>query len=729
MNLFALSGLLTCVISFIFAVFSWVKGKKFFNKIFAVLNLAIAIWGLGAFKFSTTLDQEAVFFWIRVGHVGVILIPVFFIHFILEFLEIKKKKIVFASYMIGGIFFVLNITDWLGLTKVFIINLRYVFNSFYVDSPPGPAYPLFVAFFFFSTVWAHYYGLKYLKISSGLKRMQLRYFLLASALAFTGGGTAFLMVFNIDIYPTLHFTICLYPVIMTYAIFRYRLMDIKVALTRAGIFTFVYILVLGVPFGIGAMAKAPLSRISSNWWLLPMFLLTILASAGPFIYIKLQRRIESRLRAEEFKSQEALRRLSHNMLRFANLDKLLKLIVHQLIKILKIKFALIYLHDAETNQYVLKSFWQLEEHIKPPAEFSEHSPLIKDLYLRRLPIVAEEVKLFVSRGPSAHIKGLLSTLSRLKTNTVIPSFLRNDLLGFLVLSDRRSNSAFSHEDLNLLMVLSNEAALAIENAQFHQKEKSILAERSRRQALADMAPGASHQFNNRLVSIGSSAEIALLKLENIKIDELRNEDVKRSLRDIKNSLELIDKEVYKGKEITSAILKRSKAKVEFQKINVPELIKDTYRLVLISRSHSALKGFREPKFELVILNEIPDIFASEALLQDCFYNLIDNAFDAIDCASKEKITQYQGRVKAILKQESQSLIIQIKDNGIGIRKGSQRKLFVPYFTTKATAYKGSGLGLYVIRDFIEMHHGTITCDSEYGKGAVFTIKLPVKNFK
>ena len=160
MNPFALSCLLAFASSLALGIFSWVKGKKFLNKIWAIFNLAVAIWGLGGFKFSTTLDQGAVFFWLRFGHIGVILIPLLFIHFVFEFLEVRKPKVLFTTYAIGLIFLTLNITDWLGATKVFIVNLRYVFNSFYVDSPPPPLYILFVIFYFWTVGFAHYYGIK-----------------------------------------------------------------------------------------------------------------------------------------------------------------------------------------------------------------------------------------------------------------------------------------------------------------------------------------------------------------------------------------------------------------------------------------------------------------------------------------------------------------------------------------------------------------------------------------
>jgi len=563
---------------------------------------------------------------------------------------------------------------------------------------------------------------------------RIKYVFLAFVIAAIG-PIDFIPNYGIEFYPFGFLFVGLGLMILNYAIVRYQLMDINIALTRAGIFAIVYTLVLGIPFAISGLVKEPLSRVAPNsWWFLPMSLLVVLASLGPFIYIKLQKRIESRLRADEFKSHEALRRLSHNMLRFSNLDNLLKLIVHQLVKIMKLKFAAIYIFDVKRNKYILKNYWRpmqpLDSTFEPTREFSKESALIKDLYMRRLPIATEEVKLIAPKDISPHVKELLSALSHLRANSVIPSFLRNDLVGFVVLSNKRTNVAFTQEDLNLLMVLSNEVGLAVENAQFHQKEKMVLVEKSRREALADMAPGASHQFNNRLVAISSSAELLLLKLEGLKMDKLNDEKVKGVLKDAKSTLELIDKEVYKGKEITSAILKRAKAKVDFQKINIRGLIENAYRLVLISHSRSGVGGFKEPKFKLKPLNDIPVMFGSEALLQDCFYNLIDNAFDAISDALREKSgVMTQGEVIVSLKAEKNTLAIEVKDNGIGLTKENQKKLFTPYFTTKASSSKGSGLGLYVIMDFVEMHGGSIRCESEYGKGTTFIVRLPIEKRK
>jgi signal transduction histidine kinase len=730
MNHFAISTLITAISTFLLGLF--ILGRDVKSRVyrsFAFYSFSITAWGGCVALHGFTTVESTSLLAARLLHIGAALIPVTLIHFVFVFIDGSiygiRKKILQILYFVA-LFFIL-----LSFTPVFVNKVSPRYNVPFLMHPGGVWYHVFVFYF----VMLISYGLYKMFIeyisSSGVRHNQMKYLFWSSLLGYMGGVDNFLIIYDVCIFPLYPYgtyAVPVYVIVTSYAIVRYRLMDITVALTRAGIFAVVYALVLGIPFGVGAM-------FPEFGWAAPLFLMAILASAGPFIYMKIQKRVESRLRMEEFRSHRELRRLAHNMLRFTDLERLLSLIVHHLVKIMKLKFAAVYLSDEMGDRYALKSFWQPGGQVDLPGAFLKDSPLVKDFNLRRLPIVTEELKLFGSTNTSPRLKELADTLLALKVNIVIPAFLHRSLFGFLVLSNKRTNLSFSQEDLNLLMVLSNTAALAIENAQFYQKERSVLVEKSRREALADMAPGASHQFNNRLVAISSSVELLLLKLENLKPNNSVDKSTEAFLEDTKNTLELIDQEVYKGKEITSAILKRSKTKTDFQKLDILKLLKNTYSLVLIGHSKpGSPKRFKEPAFDITYSDQIPNIYANEALLQDSFYNLFDNACDAIG----EKFTfisqgslrikeglSFKGKIEVVLKKQGQILVIQVKDNGMGLKEENKRKLFTPYFTTKASSGKGSGLGLYVIRDFIEMHNGTISYDSEYTAGTTFSIRLPI----
>ncbi len=103
-------------------------------------------------------------------------------------------------------------------------------------------------------------------------------------------------------------------------------------------------------------------------------------------------------------------------------------------------------------------------------------------------------------------------------------------------------------------------------------------------------------------------------------------------------------------------------------------------------------------------------------LNQVFMNLLVNSIDAIEETGTISITTYT---------RFTDIFIKIKDSGADIKPEHLNKIFDPGFTTKGVGV-GTGLGLSIVYRIIEDHKGTITVQSEYGKGTEFTVKLPVK---
>jgi signal transduction histidine kinase len=103
-------------------------------------------------------------------------------------------------------------------------------------------------------------------------------------------------------------------------------------------------------------------------------------------------------------------------------------------------------------------------------------------------------------------------------------------------------------------------------------------------------------------------------------------------------------------------------------------------------------------------------------------NLLENAI---------KYNKQGGRVtiKAYPADDNTHLAIDVTDTGIGIPKKEREQLFGKFFrASNAQTYtKGTGLGLFIAKRIIEEHHGSLSCESEEGRGTTFTIKLPLKN--
>lgn len=152
-NLFGISGILIGTTSSIMAVFMfWVflQHKKRQHLIWGLFCVSAAFWGWGGYKIATTADVSTADFWWRVTHIGVIFIPIFFTHFVYAFLGIRRKKFISIIYSLGILFLA---TNFIG--KLFIANMRWVFNQFYYDSPPGIFYVPFTLMFFSLVIYSH----------------------------------------------------------------------------------------------------------------------------------------------------------------------------------------------------------------------------------------------------------------------------------------------------------------------------------------------------------------------------------------------------------------------------------------------------------------------------------------------------------------------------------------------------------------------------------------------
>ena len=232
MTLFALSGLfilITCSSAGLFVLFK--APHNFTNRLWSYFNFAISLWGLAAYKVGTTLDPKTAFLWFKTGMIGVIAIPIVFLHFIYSFLEEKNKTILIGTYLIDLIFLITLLTNHL------IDHVDFVFNSFYFASQPTIISSIFSFFWATTTIYTYQIAYKKSKLLSEIKRNQLKYFFLACTTGYIGGIGNFLLVYGIKIYPYGNFLLAFFPLVITYVILKYNLMDINIIIRRSLIYS------------------------------------------------------------------------------------------------------------------------------------------------------------------------------------------------------------------------------------------------------------------------------------------------------------------------------------------------------------------------------------------------------------------------------------------------------------------------------------------------------------
>ena len=534
----------------------------------------------------------------------------------------------------------------------------------------------------------------------------------------------FFIDFRLDFYPYNNAFIAIYPIIIGYSIIKYRLMDITVALTRTSIFIFVYSIVLGIPFFIvfgwqDALQKA----LGEQWWLAPLISLTVLATAGPFIYLYIQRRAENALFQEQHRYQATLRQASAGMGRIKDLNRLLNLIVHIVSRTVRLEHCSIYLLDGPDQHFRLRASRSRKVRFSPPVILKQDSFLVRRLNKARNPIVYEEIKQQTQDYGDLKLARLESELQEYEGALVVPSFVDDKLIAILVMGRKVSGKLFTESDLSVFAILANQAALAIENAQFYVDMKKTHAQLFKAEKMATigtMADGLSHQINNRLHALGFIAGDALDTIR-LKKDLPMTPDLREVMVDLEHALHRIEENVTQGGEIVRGLLKYTRKGEEgFSDVELDSLVDAAIEMT----------QFKIKAGEIEILRDygpdVPKIKGNFTQLQEVFFNLIDNAYDAMMERKREMPDpEYKPTIRITADPAHNGHVqIVLKDNGIGIKGEDKTKLFTPFFTTKLSSKKGTGLGLYVIQKLIEENHaGRVAYTSEYGQGTIVTLKL------
>jgi signal transduction histidine kinase len=123
------------------------------------------------------------------------------------------------------------------------------------------------------------------------------------------------------------------------------------------------------------------------------------------------------------------------------------------------------------------------------------------------------------------------------------------------------------------------------------------------------------------------------------------------------------------------------------------------------------------------------VFGVKAQLMETIYNVLDNGYEAAldkkPHLSPEDAKTFIPAIKLKLTQTDAYSLIDISDNGIGIREEDKHKMFIPFFTTKSNSRSGTGIGMYVVKRIIEEnHHGKAWFESVHGMGTHIFLKLP-----
>lgn len=240
-----------------------------------------------------------------------------------------------------------------------------------------------------------------------------------------------------------------------------------------------------------------------------------------------------------------------------------------------------------------------------------------------------------------------------------------------------------------------------------------LSQSEKMEALGRLAGGVAHDLNNVLTGIVAYPDLLLLKLP--EDDPLRKKVI------------AIKKSGQKAAAIVEDLLSLSRRGVnKFTALNINRLIKD----ILDSPEVEKLKTYNtQIRFKFSEGNNVPAISGAEYQISKVMINLFTNACEAMTSGGSIYIsTKFESSVNESIRYKNipdgDYAVITVTDEGVGISKEDQKKIYEPFFTSKVMGRSGTGLGMAVVWGTIQDHNGFIEMKSKLGEGTTFDIYLP-----
>ncbi|MBB1286580.1 response regulator [Flavisolibacter sp. BT320] len=183
----------------------------------------------------------------------------------------------------------------------------------------------------------------------------------------------------------------------------------------------------------------------------------------------------------------------------------------------------------------------------------------------------------------------------------------------------------------------------------------------------------------------------------------------------RQTVQLVQRNVMRLYRLVNQLMDFRKVEIEKMKRRVSEndLVAFTKD---ITASYNVLAAQKRIDLQFFTTERTLPLWFDVNMIDKVIFNLLSNAF---------KFTKEAGYISVSVNRTEKTAQITVEDNGVGMSREALDHVFEPFFQGEYENYKGSGLGLALSKEFIELHKGIIRVNSEKGKGTKFTVELPL----
>jgi signal transduction histidine kinase len=723
MNFYAGSAFAAYFFTVIVGIVTWRKASdRQLGKFFGLVSLAVSFWVLGCFGESFASQRYALFFDVLL-YCGACFAPVLFLHFVLTFAEQTERyrKFLLFNYAVSTFFVILNIVPaW---RHLFILGVPRKFPYRFI-ADPNTLWYLFAAWYLLPVTVLNVILFKGAFLDyPGPKTKQYRSFVFAASLLAVAGGMYFALVFTLNMPPIDNFFTTAYGLIMSYAILNRQFMDIRLILRD----TTVHV-VTGVLLAFGSLVVGfPLILLNSY---MAVFVTTVLMGLlMAFAYDPIRRAIQPAIDRVVFSNRfgylEELSQLPNDMLEFSNLNEMLKFLVTRLKKAARLESVRIFMYDPG-HQNFQETIVDETPSTQKAGELSESGALFA--------LLKQEGRLWMEtdfeRWKTPEASRALAELREFNGVACFPVNKEKDLLGVVILGRKSSGALFNQQDLKILqalrvrlenflgqaMTITQEALNMVKDS--HDMKNDVNALKGRVSWRAMQIASWKQEFEKQIpvmeqaFALGSpDARAAFEALKKHALEWFQEAERSRTIED--QAIQRLTHRLKNWAEYGRVVAEGFRGSRSMQAIEVSEAARLSIERW---RPHAEKKGL-----QLVLDAREPFwVWGERSLVEQIIENLTDNAIKATN----------EGRVEVRCRSDREGVLIEVRDTGCGIPAEDLATIFEkPFYQGRGreTLEQSTGVGLYLVAQYVRSLGGRVRAESRVGKGSSFFVHLPRYN--
>lgn len=388
------------------------------------------------------------------------------------------------------------------------------------------------------------------------------------------------------------------------------------------------------------------------------------------------------------------------------IDELLKVTIKTMAEVMQAEICMLFLKDPQEERVVLKQVFGIPETLLPNSSYAFGEGVTGRVAVTGVPQIIQTV--FGEGKYDAPIHAYLAAKhgrpAQATSVLVVPIRTRDQILGVMkVINKVGDQRTYDHDDLEVFQTFADYVGVAIANAQIYKHANDRLAIAERNAALSLLVSSVAHEINN-------TSGVIPANVDGIRAELQAPSDA------VLGMLSVIEDAAIQATEFAKELAGFSATYSGNQRaLDINEVIQ------------TATDALQSQNYWDPTTTTVELVFAPTPLVCEVFRtpfvqvvrNIVINAVQALEHKPGGCIRVSTAAGTGVFAGRA---VIRFEDNGPGIRREYQTRIFEPAFTTKA---RGNGVGLWLVRTQLELVAGTIDVESEPDRGAAFIVTIPL----